>query len=80
MKKEKQSDGYWVETTIRKYVEPDKIDALKVVMDAFKVINNALYFNDNADYQTALWEAFFILRPELEGLVKDFDNLTFIED
>lgn len=32
---------------------------------AFKIANNAIYFNDNSDYETALWDICTILKPEL---------------
>lgn len=32
---------------------------------AFKIANNAIYFNDNSDYETALWDICNTLNPEL---------------
>lgn len=32
---------------------------------AFRIANNAIYFDDNSDYGTALWEICMILKPEL---------------
>ena len=34
--------------------------------NAFIIANNALYFNDNSDYQTALYQVCSTLRPELD--------------
>ena len=32
---------------------------------AFRIANNAIDFDDNSDYGTALWEICMILKPEL---------------
>ena len=47
--------------------------------EIFKIANNALYFDDNSDYATALWEILAEIKPEL------FKNdncpeLEFIDD
>ena len=41
-----------------------------------KITNNVLYFGDNSDYATALWQIFKVLKPEI--LVDD--ELDFIDD
>jgi hypothetical protein len=42
---------------------------------AYRIANNALYFDDNSDYKTALWEVLAALNPGL-----DYDKeLEYIE-
>lgn len=43
--------------------------------EIYKIANNTLYFNDNSDYKTALYEILKVLNPELE----DYPKLKFIE-
>ncbi len=45
-----------------------KIDILdlKNVKKAFIIANNAIYFNDNSDYLTALYEVCHTLSPNIE--------------
>lgn len=43
--------------------------------EVYKIANNALYFNDNSDYETALYEILKVLNPELE----DYPILKYIE-
>lgn len=33
---------------------------------AYRIANNALYFDDSSDYKTALWEVLAALNPELD--------------
>ena len=47
--------------------------------EAFKIANNALYFDDSSDYQSALWEVMSILKPELFKN-DETPDLKFIED
>lgn len=43
-----------------------------------EISNNALYFNDNSDYETALWEILTIVSPD--KFVNDScPELDFIE-
>jgi len=44
-----------------------KIDLLNLdnVKKAFAIANNAIYFNDNSDYLTALYQICKILNPEI---------------
>ena len=44
--------------------------------EAYKIANNALYFADNSDYKTALWEILSTLNPDLE----EETELKFIDD
>jgi hypothetical protein len=47
---------------------------------AVRTINNALYFDDGSDYETALWEALNALRPDMfdeDGLI---DKLEYIPE
>jgi len=45
----------------------------------FRIANNVLYFADDSDYETALWEILAELRPDL--FVNDSSpELSFIED
>jgi len=44
--------------------------------EVYKIANNALYFNDNSDYKTALWEILSTLNPDLE----EETELKFIDD
>jgi hypothetical protein len=37
----------------------DKLDAI------YKIANNVLYFDDNSDYCSALWEIIAVIKPEL---------------
>lgn len=32
---------------------------------AFRIANNAIYFDDNSDYCSALWDICMILKPQL---------------
>ena len=41
-------------------------DFLKGYNDAYKVANNAIYFDDSSDYETALYEVCQCLRPDCE--------------
>lgn len=45
-----------------------KINVLNLdnVKRAFAIANNAIYFNDNSDYATALYQVCKALNPELE--------------
>lgn len=57
---------------VERYLHLDS--ASKKIIQAFVVANNTLYFNDNSDYQAALWEICSILHPE--GYPKQEDNLN----
>lgn len=45
-----------------------KLDLLNLenVKKAFAIANNAIYFNDNSDYLTALYEVCKALNPDIE--------------
>jgi len=43
--------------------------------EVYKIANNALYFNDNSDYETTLYEILKVLNPDLE----DYPKIKFIE-
>jgi len=34
--------------------------------EVYRIANNALYFDDNSDYKTALWEVLAALNPDLD--------------
>lgn len=38
---------------------------LENVLKAFKISNNAIYFNDRSDYLSALWEVCKTLNPNI---------------
>lgn len=40
-------------------------DLLRASNKIKKIANNVLYFDDNSDYTTALWEILNIVAPEL---------------
>ncbi len=44
--------------------------------EAYRIANNALYFADNSDYCSALWEVLYALNPELE----EYPDLEYIEE
>lgn len=43
---------------------------------AYAIANNALYFDDSSDYQTALWQVLYTLNPDLE----EYPILKYIEE
>ena len=47
--------------------------------EVFKIANNALYFADNSDYGTALWEILRELKPEMFAN-NSCPKLDFIDD
>lgn len=55
--------------------ERSKDNLTKKEKEVYKIANNVLYFNDNSDYQTALYEILKVLNPKLE----DYPKLKFIE-
>ena len=44
------------------------------IEEVFKLANNALYFGDNSDYRTALWDIMKVLNP------KKFEKEVYSED
>lgn len=42
-----------------------KEDMMDKLDECFKIANNALYFDDGSDYQSALWEILSTIKPEL---------------
>jgi hypothetical protein len=54
-------------------VVSEQLDKIK------KIANNALYFDDSSDYQTALWEILTVTSPELFEETEEPD-LEYIED
>ena len=51
----------------------EKLDKVK------KIANNALYFDDNSDYGTALWEILATVNPT-DFMNDDCPELKYIED
>jgi len=51
----------------------EKLDKVKMIA------NNALYFADNSDYKTALWEILATVKP-YDFLNDDIPILKYIED
>lgn len=53
----------------------------KRIKEAYAKANNYLYFNDNADYEVALWEVIRSLRPDLAEKWDNGEspNLEYIE-
>ena len=51
-------------------INQDKLD------EVYKIANNVLYFDDNSDYQSALWEILEVINPEIDADAK----LEYIED
>lgn len=42
------------------------LDMKEKLEEAYRIANNALYFDDNSDYQTALWEILMTINPDLD--------------
>lgn len=46
------------------------MEGLEINLDgarkAFKIANNAIYFDDNSDYRSALWEICKVLSPKID--------------
>ena len=38
----------------------------KIEEAIFKEANNVLYFDDNSDYKSALWDILLIIKPDLD--------------
>lgn len=51
----------------------------QVKLQALKVINNALYFDDSSDYETALWDAMAILLGKTNEELYDI-KLSYIKE
>lgn len=47
--------------------------------EVFRIANNALYFADNSDYATALWEILEELKPEMFADDNE-PKLVYIQD
>jgi len=63
--------------TMSKYLDKEALikSALKDLYQINKIANNVLYFDDNSDYQTALWEILSIINPSLD----EDENLDYID-
>lgn len=63
--------------TMSRYLDEDMLikTMLNDLHEIYKKANNALYFDDNSDYSTALWEIMEIINPLLDG----YDKLEYIE-
>lgn len=48
--------------------------------EILKEVNNVLYFADNSDYGTTLWEILFLLVPEIKEKVSCPTQLNYIEE
>jgi hypothetical protein len=46
--------------------------------EIFRIANNVLFFDDNSDYGTALWEILAIIKPEM-FINDDEPELEYIE-
>jgi len=53
---------------------------LKRMRKAIVKINNALYFDDGADYGTALWQALYELNPEIFRNDVDEPTLALMDE
>jgi hypothetical protein len=51
-------------------MEDDKLKKIAIIA------NNALCYNDNSDFETALWEILNLVYPNLQ----DYEDLTLMED
>ena len=51
------------------------LDVKEKLDEVYKIANNALYFGDNSDYQTALWEVLVTINPDLDT----YEELKYIE-
>jgi len=47
---------------------------------AFRIANNVLYFDDNSDYQTALYEICSVLKPELDDEYGENYGKEYLEE
>lgn len=47
-------------------VEAERLTSFERNIKAFAIANNAIYFNDNCDYLTALYEVCKMLNPKIE--------------
>jgi|GEM_PF-2359671 len=48
----------------------------KSIKKVYAIANNVLWFDDNSDYKTALWEILYALNPDLE----EYPELEYIEE
>lgn len=48
--------------------DEEKALLLKKLEEVYKIANNSLYFNDNHDFQSALWEICKEILPEKEEI------------
>ena len=47
----------------------------QIINEAYKEVNNVLYFDDSSDYCSALWSTLRILKPDLE----EYPKLKYID-
>lgn len=60
-------------------ITDDEIALMKKQMKAVKILNNAIYFNDSSDYETALWQAMSALTG-IDYSESQPSDLTFLEE
>ena len=53
---------------------------MKTIDKVCMIANNALYFDNNSDYSSALWEILEVVKPELFQDQEDCPLLDYIED
>ena len=51
------------------------LDVKEKLDEIYRIANNVLYFDDNSDYQTVLWEVLMTINPDLDT----FEKLKYIE-
>ncbi len=62
-----------------KDISVEEMKLLSKQMKAVAILNNALYFKDNSDYETAMWQAMSVMT----GInYSEMDNveLTYLEE
>ena len=58
-------------------ISTEELNLLRKQMKVVKIINNALYFGDDSEYQTALWQAMSVMTGiDYSGE----EELTFLEE
>jgi len=51
------------------------LDIKEKLDEVYRIANNVLYFDDNSDYVSALWEILLTANPDLDT----FEKLKYIE-
>lgn len=57
-------------------VNADRVEKDKIIKKVYRKTNNVLYFNDDADYCSALWTILHTINPDLE----EEPELNYIEE